>query len=1735
MANPIQAEKRGAHFAAIIPPMYSPSKMGRMVPTTPAITLDKAILPAEKTYGRTYPYFHLGSTAVDPKIGSFQATVGSSTITVESHRACCHGDEGIFTSTSGATFPAAIYADLDQPKYESCLADAIALMAQILRDLVDHWDEFMDAVLDAAMSSFAKVFEEMWEAVKAACDTAMSAGGSILDTLSSLTFADIGRATIKGAKLLGSLPQKIYSIVQSAYSQGKQAIESMMAELRALHAQLQELLNDPEQLLATLEELMKDLGENELCQLRDALVDIAKDPAKKLGASVGEVLGIAAAEVACVALSVIGGLIVSALSGGTGIPAAISNLALRLGMIAKRAYQMLKPAGKVLGKLFDPKRFKDAMARAKEKIKQRRTPNNKDKPDPNRKPPSNNPPNDGNNTPDQGGQADVHCMINCKGAKVGKPVNPLLGSKVREEEEELDFALPAPLPLTWQRSYNSKNARIGLLGQGWTLPIGMALEVRLNRTILHDAQGRKVRFGPLAVGAAMYSPFEHIDLKRGGGAAMSRLTLPGDLPWDADAAVVEDDDMLLYFRRPSRGRRRSLWPLRAMVDRNGYTVRFFADEEGHPQGVIDSAGRHLLFSLTHVASDLVGDDGLRLAGVVLAYDPQRDKADTVLPADPADYPASHWLVRYDYDAAGDLVQVRDGHGRTRCRMNYRNHLMVRFGHPEGLVTEYEYDAYQPSGRVTVQRALHAEGEAPAALDYRFDYQPGRTIVTDSLGRTTVYRFSGRPRTAAQRWIGTIHPDGSEDRFDYDGFGNLIEVLDRAGRSSRFYVDGHGRPLTIESPAGRVEMSYDEAGNLLAQTNTLGHRWQFVYDERGNLFEESDPLGQTTRYFYDDPALPDHPTRIRDARGGVKRLEWDRCGQLLAYTDCSGKTTRYRYDANGRPSEITDALGQTVHYHYDAYGRLSSVTQPDGATERFAYDSLDRLIAYRDAAGVDTVYTLDRAGRALARRNGLGHTLAYRYDAAGRLLTLTNENGVDYRFTYDAADRLTEEIGFDGRHTVYGYDRSGALVEQVEYPDTPYARRTAYRRDKVGRLIEKHTASGTTRYRYDAAGQLLEARNGDSSIKLGYDPLSQLIEETSTIDGITTTLRHRYDSLGNRTATVLPDGRTLNWLHYGSGHLHQVNLDGEVICDLERDDLHREIARQQGPLESRFAYDRGGRLAWQGVFRRGHRSEAPRLVDPTHPIYGDPLAWEALGGKASGSARFARSYRYDQAGQLSEIRDSRRGALQYRYDAIGRLLGALHPNGLQETFAFDPAHNLLDPMGGHGLSLDDGKQPANSSQDTETDFKEKIRKLLEDPEWNPLTHPIEATPTTSPGGGPRDNRLRVFEDKRFDYDVYGNLTEKRIGRHTVMRFEYDGDHQMIAAHVTRHGLTQTTRYGYDPFGRRVSKRDAFGITRFNWDGNRLLSERRGAHSRLFIYEPDSFVPMAQVEVLNTASTLEMAEDEELETPVLPTNPAERIAALQAMALQAQMPKAVQPSGSVQIRYYHCDHLGTPRELSDQQGRLVWAAEYKAWGNTVRVEYPDVVDKAEQEEIQQPLRFQGQYYDNETGLHYNRFRYYDPDISSFTSQDPIKTRGGNNLYSYVANPTQQIDPLGLSCMQLNDGQKRRIAALKERIEKHHSLSDYKGLIKDLKGNPVPRKDGKPGYYQHFKEVSESMNGKDGLKVETRRLKLSLNNPKLCPEAKKELAEAVALGEAHIKKYNDIIDKYGKTPPPHSTVSL
>ncbi|KPG94942.1 hypothetical protein AEQ67_22650, partial [Pseudomonas sp. RIT-PI-q] len=175
------------------------------------------------------------------------------------------------------------------------------------------------------------------------------------------------------------------------------------------------------------------------------------------------------------------------------------------------------------------------------------------------------------------------------------------------------------------------------------------------------------------------------------------------------------------------------------------------------------------------------------------------------------------------------------------------------------------------------------------------------------------------------------------------------------------------------------------------------------------------------------------------------------------------------------------------------------------------------------------------------------------------------------------------------------------------------------------------------------------------------------------------------------------------------------------------------------------------------------------------------------------------------------------------------------------------------------------------------------------------------------------------------------------------------------------LESTGAYRYDSLGRRVAKVSAVnGVTEqknFLWQGLRMLREESPGQSSLYIYEPGSYAPLARVD---------QSEGEEQK-----------------------------------LYYFHTDQIGTPLEMTDREGQIVWQATYKAWGS---------LEKLEVNEVEQNLRFQGQYFDDETGLHYNTFRYYDPEVGRFVTQDPIGLLGGFNLYGYATNSTSWIDPLG-----------------------------------------------------------------------------------------------------------------------------
>ena len=192
--------------------------------------------------------------------------------------------------------------------------------------------------------------------------------------------------------------------------------------------------------------------------------------------------------------------------------------------------------------------------------------------------------------------------------------------------------------------------------------------------------------------------------------------------------------------------------------------------------------------------------------------------------------------------------------------------------------------------------------------------------------------------------------------------------------------------------------------------------------------------------------------------------------------------------------------------------------------------------------------------------------------------------------------------------------------------------------------------------------------------------------------------------------------------------------------------------------------------------------------------------------------------------------------------------------------------------------------------------------------------------------------------------------------------------------------------------RLKQERGYGFTLYGWDGDTLAYEtawerRETTHS---VYEQGSFTPLA------LATGAAMLHD-----------------------------GAAEVSRLAGIAYYHCDQIGTPQEVTDETGEVAWSASYKAWGEAREV----ISEAARKAGISNPLRFAGQYFDSETGLHYNRHRYYDPSSGRFVSKDPIGLAGGINVYQYAPNPVQWIDPLGLVRCPCDPCDKSRRSSLRD----------------------------------------------------------------------------------------------------------
>ncbi|WP_351011865.1 RHS repeat-associated core domain-containing protein [Shewanella sp. S1-58-MNA-CIBAN-0166] len=233
----------------------------------------------------------------------------------------------------------------------------------------------------------------------------------------------------------------------------------------------------------------------------------------------------------------------------------------------------------------------------------------------------------------------------------------------------------------------------------------------------------------------------------------------------------------------------------------------------------------------------------------------------------------------------------------------------------------------------------------------------------------------------------------------------------------------------------------------------------------------------------------------------------------------------------------------------------------------------------------------------------------------------------------------------------------------------------------------------------------------------------------------------------------------------------------------------------------------------------------------------------------------------------------------------------------------------------------------------------------------------------------NDRLMSMAGVDYRYDASGNQISQ-IGSGDKQQRSFNGLNQLVQINVNG----KLTQYEYDALGRRSAKITELGRTDFIWDNHQLIGECTLGEYSWYIYQPDTFIPVALIK-------------------------------------------------AGQIYYYHLDQLGTPICLTDENAKIVWHSQQDVFGQTIESvdfdggdnEHVDVYDAAKQDKITNPIRFQGQYFDDESGLHYNRFRYYSPQQARFIHQDPIGLVGGINHCQYTPNPVNWVDPFGLLCKE------------------------------------------------------------------------------------------------------------------------
>jgi len=1198
----------------------------------------------------------------------------------------------------------------------------------------------------------------------------------------------------------------------------------------------------------------------------------------------------------------------------------------------------------------------------------------------------------------------------CKiGQFSGNPINNSSGNKF---EEEVDYVSSGVYPLSLIRYYNSQSdITNGPFGANWNHAYSSKIN-KLSNTLVKVIRADEKTFTFSLVNNAWQPSY----LK-----TVYPINYPNDPPtkvWVVDESInsklasttnggwqytTGNDEVETY---------NSTGHLTRIANRAGLEQILSYDAQGRLQSITDPFGLALTF----------------------AYDAQNRISSITNP--------DGNVYVYSYDANNNLASVTN----TDAGNRKRKYLYENAAWPHaltGLVDEknvrFATWGYDASGWAI--SSSHVGGVDAVSLTY--DKTNLFTDVTNALGDKRRYTFRnhfGAMRTAHEAPVPTcatppcyvIDPINS---MTYDDEGNLTQFQDINNNTTRYVYDTTrnlqtsrtepGRTINTEwhpvfrlpkkiteaNPARTTEFSYDDRGNITrlqvtdpAVTTTNNVRfwvidYTYMASVPGAILKKvvHNPPGEFVESVTTIDYYPANAACIGNHNG---------CrGQIKQITNPLGHTTSFTsYNVHGQPTQIIDANNVTTNLSYNARLQLKSLSRGGETTQWLYVSPIGLLTSIRRPDGSELSYTYDDAHRLTMITDSTSNTIKYKLDLMGNPLQEDVYEMVDpglppqrvqtHQYSYFANGRLKTDTGAVGQTTTYTYDYLGwGNLRSIENP--------------------KHF---TTQYGYDGLNRLTTVTDPLNHItRQAFDSHDNL---TSITDRNNHTTTYRYDGLDNLKSETSPDRGTTTYTQYDQA--------GNLLKMTDARGYRKE-----------YGYDPLNRLGHIYYF-----ATVPATDYTSQVFYYD----QGINGKGRLTRLYSDNtqtdYSYDKQGRVLNMtqttftgygNDGTRQfitqTLSHLYEAgTGQMLSQTYPSGLELVYRYDPKGNiagislngqpLLDPINyrpfaeaknwtlGNGTTLTRGFDDDGRLQSYPLGVANR-RSLTYDPAGRISQYKLNGQLTNTLLYDEADRLTNGFL-KTYGYDNNGygensNRTSVTIGATT---YPYVGTTtnnrlQTVAGPVAKN-------YQYDASGRVLFD----GKIRFNWayeDHPATISDEAG--NQLNVYEYNSLEQrvVKKGTGLTNGPYYFVYDSEGHLVGEYDKNNSPR----QETIYLGDTPVAVvkpNPATGLSVTYYiHADHLDTPRVITNTANTPVWR-----WDNSdaFGVGLPNQDPDGDGKQFEYNLRFPGQYYDKETGLHYNGHRYYDPQIGRYISYDPIGLRGEVNPYAYVDNnPINFVDPLGL----------------------------------------------------------------------------------------------------------------------------